>query len=313
MTEGKGIFMSKELKEYSESLLDDFISGLLGNPVALSRAMKTIISSPFFIREHLFWQKFDKFLRGLDFYLGDKIKFAERISRDGKENENAERIIHVIDSIDVDEKVKYIINVSCALCAEQIELDQYFRLMQAIKDNLIEDLIYLKNNIRRKEIKYDINIFALSQKGLAYQSLIGEGGVYSFTDLGICVVLFAIERNKMEFNKDLLSKIGLPFVVSTGIEYLSTDEMDDMLNNVFNSPYTYNISPDEWIKEKDSWSFTISVETHKKGVSPSIKTSIKETNGTYSECGCHIATNNNGDVIINIGGKINEIVRVVIK
>jgi len=124
--------MNKEIKEKSRNLLEDSISSLLGDPVAFARVAKTILSSPFFIREHLFWQRFERFLKGLDFYLGDKIKFSEKISRDGKKEENAKRIIYLFDKIDSDEKVDYIINVSRALCAEIIDLNKYFRLIQAI-------------------------------------------------------------------------------------------------------------------------------------------------------------------------------------
>jgi len=88
----------------------------------------------------------------------------------------------------------------------------------------------LKNNIRKESIAYDINIFSLSQKGLAYQSVIGEGGAYDFTDLGFSVVCFGIEYDKMDCNKDLLFKLDFPIVVSTGMKAMSNDDVQKIID-----------------------------------------------------------------------------------
>jgi hypothetical protein len=220
--------MKTEIKEQSENLLFDSISALLGDKAALARAAKTLLS----MRDYLYLQKFERLLQGMDIYLGDKIKFSERISRDGKKEENAKRIIHLIDSIDVDKKVDYIVNISRALDAEIIELDEYFRLIQAIRDTLMEDLIYLKDNIRKKEIKYNVNIYSLSQKGLAYQNYIGEEGIYEISSLSISVVCYGMEYDKMHDNKDLRSKLLMTTDESIKASYMTTEEFDEMWCNI---------------------------------------------------------------------------------
>ena len=73
----------------------------------------------------------------------------------------------------------------------------------------------------------------MSQKGLAYQSVIGENGTYDFTDLGISVVCYGIEYDDLDCNKDLLTILGSPIFVSTGMRPMSSDEVNGMLTEIW--------------------------------------------------------------------------------
>lgn len=207
--------MKDEIKDKSIDFLGDLISSLQGDKIALARVAYTISSSPFFIREQLFWSKFRRFLDNVDSNLEDGIKFSQAISKDGKKEDNAKRIIQVIDSVESDKKVDYIINLSRSLRMGLIEISVYFRLMQAIRNLLIEDLNYLKDKMN-KEICEDISngkflsieSLNLLNNGLIYctnsnmHAYMGGNRNYKISSLGLELIRCGIDYNNYNIYKD---------------------------------------------------------------------------------------------------------------
>lgn len=187
-----------EIKDMSKDLLSDLVSGLLGDPVAIARAMKAIVSSPFFIREQLFWQNFERFLNGID---DCKKGFSEKISEDDNKEENAKRIIRIIDDLDTDNKVDYIINATIALCKDKLSLDEYFRVCRAIENCYISDLKFVKLSYDDSKLYPDsITVQDLTSNGLMDQVIYGGGSsddnyipdTHMFTELAYMVYKYAI-------------------------------------------------------------------------------------------------------------------------
>lgn len=176
---------SKEIKNESKSFLENVIKAATGDGFAAKDAFKFIVSSPFFIREALFWEKFTKYLNGV-FLEKDDIRKLSAIFADNKEKDDyARRIIKVIDDLDSISKVKYVINLTRALLMEHIEKTEYYRLCNALRNTFEEDIQYLNQNIGEKNLKDDIHIRFLQQNGLAEQIVITSEGnnEFEFTPL----------------------------------------------------------------------------------------------------------------------------------
>lgn len=77
---------------------------------------------------------------------------------------------------------------------ERIDENKFYRLVHIIRSAMYEDLIYMKNNINRKEIVTSTSVLALNNLGLMYQSVIDANnpGKYNFLDLAKEVVKYAL-------------------------------------------------------------------------------------------------------------------------
>lgn len=197
----KELLQRDEIKEASKNIISDLLSSVLGDPIALARVMKAIMSSPFFIREQLFWQNFEQFLSGIDTDLEAKVKFSEVISKDGSKEDNAKRIIRIIDGLDTSEKVKYMINTTRALCLELLKNDEYFRVCHAIKNCYVGDLNFVKQNYSDKKLfPENTTVYELTSNGLMRQAVIDGGSfddnyipeTYVFTELAYWVYKYAL-------------------------------------------------------------------------------------------------------------------------
>lgn len=97
----KSLITRGEIQDASANLLEDILNALLGNPISLGKVFLAFSKSPFFIREQIFWTKFEAFLDGVYLDENDRDKLRTKLVEDGNAKDNAFRLL---DSIDIAEK-----------------------------------------------------------------------------------------------------------------------------------------------------------------------------------------------------------------
>lgn len=184
-----------ELLEENADYIEDLVNALSGDEAAITKFTTElsvkILTTPFFLREKQFWKKIRRFFEGEELSKEDLQKFCKKISK----KENAERLIALIDKIDIDRKIDFIRNAALCLANGFIDQSAFFRISSAVADTLYEDLIFLRDNIiEKEEFDYSLSVQGLLSNGLMYQSVISGNGdqKYRFTEIGEMVDRFAV-------------------------------------------------------------------------------------------------------------------------
>lgn len=98
----KSLITRGEIQDASANLLEDILNALLGNPISLGKVFLTFSKSPFFIREQIFWTKFEAFLDGVYLDENDRDKLRTKLIEDGNAKDNAFRLLDSIDRAEKD-------------------------------------------------------------------------------------------------------------------------------------------------------------------------------------------------------------------
>ncbi len=210
----KFLIENKDVREESSSFLEDAIESILGSPVATAKIMIGIIKSPFFLREQIFWTKFEMFLSGVYTSDEERANFSKVLTEDGTKKENPHRLLACIERAETKAKIQYLINASRSLSAGFINLSDYFRICHQITHNIDEDLCFLKENLTNTHISYNYSIEGLLSSGLIYQSGIDaneghEGQSYAFTSIAEIVDRFALSYSDVDRYPNPLSPYKL--------------------------------------------------------------------------------------------------------
>lgn len=196
----KLLVTNKTVQEASGDVISDSVDALLGNPTSYAKLLLTLSKAPFFMKEQLFWSKFEHFLNGAFLSEDDSAKFRAFLVENGCESENARRLIAYIDHSETLTKVEYLINATRCLLSEFISISDYYRICHCIKNSLEEDLVFLREHVLENnngDIDYPYNdcVQGLLTSGLMYQSTIdaGEGdNRYSFVPFADKVDRYAV-------------------------------------------------------------------------------------------------------------------------
>ena len=185
------------VKELSEINIDDLIKNmtLLDKLPVLNSilAAKNTIAS---IHEAFLLKKLGKFmLEANKTSLKKRIIFIEKYLA-GKENEFAEKVIHVISRLDDLEKSTFIAKLYRALIHEMLSLEDFYRLIRAVDLAYIEDLnLLLKRNEVLKGVgPYSMSLLGLTEIELDWDIFEGEAEIedktFKLTPLGEMMVKF---------------------------------------------------------------------------------------------------------------------------
>lgn len=197
----KRLISRDEIKKGTNDFLEDSVSAILGDPIAAAQIIYSLMKSPMFFREQLFWTKFEMFLNGIDVTEDERSSFCAKLTLDGAKKENVYRLIQAIDHAETNGKVNYLINVSRCLSAAFIEHPVYFRICHIITNSLEEDLDFLKEHIvEDSEYEYGDIIQGLMNNGLMYQSVLDANGDnrYRFTSLAEVIDRYSLSYNNIE-------------------------------------------------------------------------------------------------------------------
>lgn len=156
-------------------IFDDIVSGITGNPFAITKVGAKIACIP----DLIFWNKFQKLYQGVNQTPYEFRKISERLAEHEHDSEYAFRLIKIIDDIDTMHKTQYLINLTRALLSNMIEREEYFRYCNILTNLIDEDIKFLINNIDSVEFEESITTLTLESKGLMYESMNG----YAFSRL----------------------------------------------------------------------------------------------------------------------------------
>lgn len=189
-----------EVQEASKNLLGDTLDALLGDPISAGKIIIALASSPFFIRDQLFWTKIEMFLNGVYLKEDDCATLRAKLTENGEKQENALRLVECIDRAETQTKIRYLINATRCLLVNFIDHPTYFRICHAVTQSLQEDLEFLSEQIYEEDIPYSANVQGLLTAGLMYQSVIDGNGdqKYSFTPLAGIVDQYAVSYENVE-------------------------------------------------------------------------------------------------------------------
>ena len=193
------ITRTQEAKNLKKKSIENFVYLLLGNSTA---GKKIAIDAAKFVYEMpnlIFFNKMRKFLECSydEICLKEKVKFAEKFLGDDYKK-YIKRQIELINSINDENKVDYLANLTRAVILGFIDVNVYFKLAYIINQSTIEELEYLSKNIK-KTIENNIYTFALQQVGLIEKIVnvgLGGGIHYEYTSFAINLDKFALKYNE---------------------------------------------------------------------------------------------------------------------
>ncbi len=141
------IFQEFDWGENVKNIMSDAVEALLGNPLAAQCLVYDISASSTRIKDIIFLRKIIRFLKGI--YTSDeRISFCERMF--GNENNreaNAIRLIEIIDKINCEEIIDYVVNAGRAYGTGLINQEKLFRICYSLVGSMPEDLLYLKEHV----------------------------------------------------------------------------------------------------------------------------------------------------------------------
>ena len=201
--------------ETEVDIIADVIGTMVGDPVAAGRLAYDMVALPARIKDKIFLRKMARFLKGL-YSLDESLAFCEVFfgNEDNKEA-YAIRIVDIIDKINSEEIVDYVVNAGRALGNGLIDREKFFRICYALKESMPEDLLYLKKHVfDEAAIEGNDKVFGLLKQGLVIQAGINSNNginnqYYGISNLGIDVDRYALslddedhwERHKKFQNK----------------------------------------------------------------------------------------------------------------
>ena len=182
------------------------------------KVIRKILSLTHSIQQEIFWNKFYKFIKNIKTDPEFEAKFAAKIANAENKYDYARRIITIIDKIEEEQKIDYIINATRALCWDNINYNQYFRICLAIEKTFIDDLLFIKKNYDKNAcFPGTIEAVSLTLNGLMYQyinvaptlaqianpSEINDNApkTHRFTELGSWVYNMALNYEKDKYLK----------------------------------------------------------------------------------------------------------------
>lgn len=163
----------------SANVIADMIGAITGGTSDIAKLGIKIIEAPFDIRNKFFWDNFKYFIDNIYLTDEEKDKLRDKLVVNG-DYDNVKRIIYNIYNIDIKKKVDYIIYATRSLLDEKITSTDYFRICNAITIIIYEDLIYLKENIDKKNLHYDMTVQALMNVGVVTRDQIPAESAYNY-------------------------------------------------------------------------------------------------------------------------------------
>ena len=143
--------LTENVKEIGLITIEEVANCLWEDVPYIIKIGKNLISLPHLIHQEIFWNKFTKFVKGIKSDPTFEAKFATKIANAEDRSEYAKRIITILEKIEEEQKVDYILNATRALCWDQIDRSVYFRICRAIENVYIDDLNFVFDNYDDKE------------------------------------------------------------------------------------------------------------------------------------------------------------------
>lgn len=183
-------------KELREEILRTVIGAVLGDLEPVGKVAGMLLGLP----DKIFWSKMERFLKGVYLRGGylceeDRKRLCAKFDEKGKKEENAFRLVSIIDRVESMQKIRYLIRATRCLMDGQIDCPTYFRICHVIMQALDEDLEFLKEHRGEEYFSYSASVQGLLTVGLMHESVIALDGVkkYSFVPFAGVVYDYAVD------------------------------------------------------------------------------------------------------------------------
>ena len=196
--------LDKNMRDLSVNFLEAF----KGSPSSIKNIFDIIRSMPCEFRDGIFFLNLNKFLTTLNLDDERQEFLREVLSDENGTYVNTRRLLQCIERIETETKIDYIVNATLALLDKEIDVGEYFRIVNAITNTLDEDLKYLKSQVLegnklRTNLSYCYAIQGLLNSGLMYEKSVADSptGGYCFSRFGLLVDKYALsygEANKYD-------------------------------------------------------------------------------------------------------------------
>lgn len=170
--------IGNELKDKTQgTLLEALINCFIKNPVDFGKNIIELMHQTKSIPDMILWNNFYLFLQEGNFDYDILRKLAVRLEESGNKQENATCIVYTINRVDDPRKAKFISWLTLSLINNEIDFDNYFRLVKTVENLVYADLIYISENVEKVMIDSDnIHIDDFLANGLIYS--IDGGCIY---------------------------------------------------------------------------------------------------------------------------------------
>lgn len=150
-------FYLENIAPNKESILEKLVFFIIERDhKIIYELIKELAENQFSIRDALFFTNFSAYLQGVFYYDENTLKkFSEKLAEDGASNENAKRLIKIIDDVETTKKALYISNLTRACCMDHIDISKFFKLSQCIVRLTDEDLQRLSCDIKKGNANID--------------------------------------------------------------------------------------------------------------------------------------------------------------
>lgn len=184
--------IGNELKDKTQgTLLEALINCFIKNPVDFGKNIIELMHQTKSIPDMILWNNFYLFLQEGNFDYDILRKLAVRLEESGNKQENATCIVYTINRVDDPRKAKFISWLTLSLINNEIDFDNYFRMVKTVENLVYADLIYISENVEKVMIDSDnIHIDDFLANGLIYSI---DGG-FAYTDKSYDLVEYGIQR-----------------------------------------------------------------------------------------------------------------------
>lgn len=191
------IMQSEKLNEILKNGALELASTVFGVPVILGKIVKDVVVG---ISDILFWDKMTRFLKRALLDYDSQTKLASRFNNNNNAYKKyAKRLIHIINSVNDDQKIEYIADLTRCLLLCQLDFNLYYKLINFISVCTPEELEYIRKYDYNARSSLNLGISILYQYGL-FAQVVDDGGIakYTLSSFGK-----ALKQNSLNFNDGL--------------------------------------------------------------------------------------------------------------
>lgn len=211
-------FVDLTTKDNMDIVKDNFIEFIITSmkdiftPLQVANNAKECLLS---IPNRIYFSYMKRFLKKsyCMYDLETRVRFSKKFSDDGYKK-YIKRQIELINSINDEDKIDYIANLTRAHIMGFIDNDVYFKLANIICQATSDELNYLATNIDKPIRSNNAYIFSLQQLGLVQERLVAGASanlpIYRYTEFAKAMDRFAISynMNKYKYSTDIIINLN---------------------------------------------------------------------------------------------------------
>jgi thermostable 8-oxoguanine DNA glycosylase len=209
--------LQKDIQQLIKSPYTEFRHTIIDAVDSIAYGAIKLLKTTANIPNQIFWNKLEKVLLGIcEIDETKRFSFIDKFEKRYKSlpRDFIYRLLEIVDKLDTVSKAELISNLTKSLIFEQIQFSDYYRILHSVNNAFWEDLLYLRDNIKKSELNASVSTVGLFQVGLMFQSVLNGGTFdedgdnldkYKFTELAYLLARFGF--NLYVETGDIIRKI----------------------------------------------------------------------------------------------------------